>query len=104
MINAFVIMIALKGAVEEFLRSPHCAANCLQNVSSRGQGAIVCKLRATHLGTYHVQHVVCHVIQRHSSAVKFDKVKIAFILVLFYWLKRLTNKGGEETGVLGENP
>ena len=28
--------------------SPHCAANCLQRVSSSGPGSIVCKSRATH--------------------------------------------------------
>ena len=29
-------------------QSPHCAANCLQHVRSSGQGAVVCKSRATH--------------------------------------------------------
>ena len=28
--------------------SPHCAANCLRHIRSNSQGAIVCKLRATH--------------------------------------------------------
>ena len=31
-----------------FLQSAHCAANCLQYVLSSGQGAIMCKSRATH--------------------------------------------------------
>ena len=43
-----IIMIAFKGAVRDFLQSPHCTANCLQHVRSSGQGAIVCKSRATH--------------------------------------------------------
>ena len=30
--------------------------------------------------------------------------KIAFIWALFYWLKRLTDEGGEETGIPGKNP
>ena len=51
-----------------------------------------------------MQRVVCHVVGRDSSAVKFDRVEIAFILALFYWLKPLTDDGGEETGVPGENP
>ena len=46
-----------------------------------------------------MQHVVCHVVRRDSSAIKFVRVEIAFILVLFYWLKPLTDEGGEETGV-----
>ena len=46
-----MIMIALKGAICDPLQSSHCTANCLQvqHISSSGQGAIVCKLCATHL-------------------------------------------------------
>ena len=40
-----------------------------------------------------VQHIerssVCHVVRRDSSAVKFDRVEIAFILAIFYRLKSL---------------
>ena len=43
-----VIVIALEGAIRDFLKSPHCATNCLQHVHSSGPGAIVCELRATH--------------------------------------------------------
>ena len=39
-----------------------------------------------------------------SSAIKFDRVEIAFILALLYWLKPLTDEVGEETGALGEYP
>ena len=39
---------ALKGAIQDFLQSPHCAANCLQHICSSGPGAIVCKSRAAH--------------------------------------------------------
>ena len=34
----------------------------------------------------YVQGVVCHMVRRNSSAIKFDRVEIAFILALFYWL------------------
>ena len=30
---------------------------------------------------------VCHLVQRDNSAIKFDRVEIALILALFYWLK-----------------
>ena len=43
-----IMMITLKGIISEFLQSPRCDANCLQYVRSSGQGAIVCKSRATH--------------------------------------------------------
>ena len=39
-----------------------------------------------------------------SSAIKFDRVEIAFILALFHWPKPLTDEGGEKTGVPRENP
>ena len=43
-----LIIIAFKGAIRDFLQSPHSAANCLQHVRSSGLGAIVSKSRATH--------------------------------------------------------
>ena len=43
-----IIIIAFKGAIRDFLQSPHSAANRLQHVRSSGPGAIVCKSRATH--------------------------------------------------------
>ena len=49
-----------------------------------------------------MQHVVCHVVQRDSSAVKFDRFEIAFILAAIYWPNLLTDEGGEETRVPGE--
>ena len=52
----------------------------------------------------HVQHFVCHWVRRDSSVIKFDRLEIAFISALFYWLKPLTDEGGEETGAPGENP
>ena len=32
---------------------------------------------------YHVQHAVCHLVQRDSSAIKFDRAEITFILALY---------------------
>ena len=56
------------------------------------------------LGAYYVQHSTGHMVQRNSSAVKFDRVEIVVVLALFHWLKPLRDEGGEETGVPGENP
>ena len=42
------MIIAFKGAIRDFLQSPHSAANCLQHARSSGPGAIVCKSRPTH--------------------------------------------------------
>ena len=63
-----------------FLQSPHSAANCFQHVRSSGPGATVCKSRATHRALITCKcHVTCHLARRDSSAIKFDRVEIAFI-------------------------
>ena len=78
--NNKIIIIEFKGAIRDFLQSSHCAANCLQHVRSSGPGAIVCKSRVTHRGLITCKsHVTCHFVRRDSSAIKFDRVKIAFI-------------------------
>ena len=46
---------------------------------------------------YHVQHVACHVVQMDSSAIKFDRVEIAFSLASFDWLKPSNGKREEKT-------
>ena len=87
-----IIIIAFKGAIQDFLQSPHSAANCLQHIRSSGPGAIVCKSRATHRA--HITcncHVTCHLVRRDSSAIKLDRVEIAFIWALFYWLNHYTD-------------
>ena len=63
-----------------------------------------CLTSQQHASVCHVQPAVCHLVRRDSSAVKFDRVEIAFILALLYWLKPLTVEGGEETGEREENP
>ena len=75
-----IIIIAFKGAIQDFLQSHHSAANCLQHVRSSGPGAIVCKLRATHRALITCKcHVTCHLVRKDSSAIKSDRVEIAFI-------------------------
>ena len=74
-----IIVTAFKGAVRDFLQSPHCVANRLQHVHSSGPGA------------NHVQHierisratyrVTCHMVRMDSSAIKFDRVLIEFVLL-----------------------
>ena len=82
-----IIIIAFKGAIRDFLQSPHSAANCLQHVRSSGPGTIACKSRATHRALITCKcHVTCHLVRRDSSAIKFDRTEIAFISALFYWL------------------
>ena len=61
----------------------------------------------------HVQHIerlsrsacrdTCHVVTKDSSAIKFDRVETAFILAFILLPELLTEEGGEETEVPGEN-
>ena len=41
-----------------------------------------------------MQHVVCRVVRRDSSADKFGRVYMAFGLVLVYWSKPRISEGG----------
>ena len=77
-----------------FLQSPHCATSCLQLISTfkwpgRKRAQVTCNTSSV----YHVQHAVCHVVQRDSSAIKFDRAEIAIFSALSYWLKPLTDEG-----------
>ena len=75
-----VVIIAFKGAIREFLQSPHSASNCLHHLRSSGPGAAVCKSRAAHRALITCKcHVTCHLVRRDSSAIKLNRVEIAFI-------------------------
>ena len=75
-----IIIFAFKGGIQDFLQSPHSAANFLQHVRSSSTGAIVCKSRATHRALITCKcPVTCHLVLRDSSAIKLDRVEIAFI-------------------------
>ena len=45
-----IIIITFKGAIQDFLQSPHSAANCLQHVRSSGPAQSCAN---------HVQHIEC---------------------------------------------
>ena len=51
---------------------------CTLNGPERDRVQITCNTSSA----YHVQHAVCHMVRRDSSAIKFDRVEIAFILTL----------------------
>ena len=53
---------------------------------------------------YHVQHIVCHLVRRDSSAIEFDRAELAFIFGFILLAEPLIDEGGEETEVHGENP
>ena len=88
-----IITVALKGAIRDFtesrnsrfyreaqfeiLQSLHCAGNCLQLSPTHTlmwPGCNCMQITCNTLSVYHVQHVMCHVVQLDSSATKFDRV------------------------------
>ena len=71
---------------------------------SSGPGCDHLQITCNTSSAYHVQPAICHSVRMDSSAIKFDRVEITFISASFYGLKPLTDEGGEETGVPGENP
>ena len=56
---------------------------CVLKWSGRSHVKITCNTSSAYL----LQPAVCDLVQRDSSATNFDGVEIAFVLVLFYWLK-----------------
>ena len=98
-----LVIIASKGAIRDFLQSPLCAANRFQHVHSSGLGAVVCKSRATHraLITCNMSCATCYEgTTQLLSLRELNCIYFSFILLD----EKLTDEGGEESGVPRENP
>ena len=87
-----IIITAFKGAIRDFLQSPHCA-----NMYAQMAWAQLC---ANHVK--HIKHssratccVTCHMVWRDSSAIKFDRVWITFIVLYSIgWTINRCSRGG----------
>ena len=90
-----IIIIVLKGAVSDFLQSPHCSVNCLQHFHSQGQSAIK-----------HISRATCRVPHGRKGHLSFQVWqslgRIYFSCILL--AEPLTTEGGEETGAPGKEP
>ena len=78
-----------------FFTISHCAANRLLHVVARAQS---CAIHVQHIERLSraTSRVTCHLVRRDSSY----RIYLSFILLA----EPLTDEGGEETGVPGENP
>ena len=45
-----------------------------------GKNRNIVQITCNTSSAFHVQHVVCHMVRRGSSAIEFDRVEIAFVL------------------------
>ena len=77
--------------------------NCLQHILEWPEHNCV-QIMCNTLSTYHVQHVVCHVVRRDSSVIKSDKVLSCIYYSFVLLAEPFGNEGGEETRVWGQNP
>ena len=92
-----VVIIPFKDAIRDFLNAPRTVSNTYAQVARAQSSA------------NHVQYiqrlsratcrVSCHVVRRDSSAIKFDRVEIAFI-----WLNHKPMKEGRKPGYPEKNP
>ena len=79
--NIMIIIIALIGAVRLLtISSLHRELSPTRTLKWPGHNRVeMCNISST----CHVQRAVCHLAQRYSSDVKFDRVETAFILGVF---------------------
>ena len=71
-----MIITAFKGAIRDFLQSPHCAANCLQHVL----------ITFNTSSAYHVQHVVLRATWYEGIAQLLNLTEFKSHLVELYFI------------------
>ena len=76
-----IIIIALKGSIRDFFYNLLTAPRTASNTYAEVAWALSCANYVQHIEhlSRATRRVTCHVVRRDSSAVKFDKVEIAFI-------------------------
>ena len=89
-----IIIIAFKGAVRDFYTVSSLRRELSLTRTLKWPRHNRVKITCNTSRAYHVQHIVCHLVRRDSSANKFDS---AFILALLCWLKPLTDDDKKAT-------
>ena len=83
-IMMMMMIISLKGVIRDFYNLFTAPRTSTLKWPGRNRVQITCYTESA----YHVQHV-SHMLRRDSSALRFDRIEIACILVLVYCLKPL---------------
>ena len=83
LIIIIIIMIGLKNTIRDFtIASLHCELSQTRTLKWPGCNRV--QIRCSTYSAYHVRYVMCHLVRKDSSAIKFDRVEITSILALFY--------------------
>ena len=100
-----MIIITFTDAIRDFLQSPHCAVSCLQHVHSSWPGRNRMQITCNTSSSCHVQYIVLYATWYEGTAQLLSLIELKSHLLSFILLAEpLTDEGGEETGVPGENP
>ena len=83
------MMITLKGLILDCLQTTHYVMNCLQHGRSQDNSTVMHKIMCRTSGPKYVQNIMHYRTWRGVLAINSDRVKIAFIVQLFEWLKPL---------------
>ena len=78
LIIIIIMIIVLKGENRDFyhfLTAPRTVFNTYAQAARCNRVQITCNTSSAH----HVQSAVCYLVRRDSSAIKFDRVELAFI-------------------------
>ena len=106
LIIIIIIIIAFKGAIRDFLQSPHSTANCLQHVAyvqvARAQS---CANHVQHIEPLSLASVMLRATWYEGTAqlLSLTELKSHLFELYFVGWTIKTDEGGEETGVPGEN-
>ena len=90
--RVIIIMIALQGEVRDFYNiltalwtvSQHRELSPTRTLKWPGHNRV--QIMCNTSSAYHMHHVMCHEVQRDSSAIKFHRVQVTFTPALSYWL------------------
>ena len=76
-----ITIIAFKGAIRDFFNNLLTAPRTVSNTHAQVARAQSCANRVQHIERLSraTCRVTCHLVRRDSSAMKFDRVEIAFI-------------------------
>ena len=88
-----IMIIVLKGAIRDLLTNSSLRHELSPTRALKWPGSNRVQITCNTSGAHHVQQVICHMVRRDSSAIKFGRVEIAFNFALFCWLKPLTDEG-----------